>query len=259
MPTKTKQVIVEREPVNMVAPNSGSQLPLLLSIIALLGTVYTFSKVQTLEKNIGKNGVPGIAQISTSPQPIAEPTPDLTKMPALTDSEHIRGSKDAQVVLVEYSDYQCPFCHRFHPTMQQVVKEFGNKVAWVYRHYPLPFHPYAQKAAEAGECVAKLGGNDKFWQFTDMAYEKASKDDSVLAVDSLVSMAKSIGLDGTKVKACIDSGEMAAKVKSDMDGGSAAGVNGTPGTIVLGKNGKKDFVPGAYPFESVKATIEKVM
>lgn len=259
MPTKIKKSVSEQELVSMSASSSGSQLPLLLSIIALLGTVYTFSKVQTLEKNFEKGIGTGVAQISAAPQPAAEPTPDLTKMPALTNSEHIRGSKDAQVVLVEYSDYQCPFCHRFHPTMQQVMKEFGSKVAWVYRHYPLPFHPYAQKAAEAGECVAKFGGNDKFWQFTDIAYDKASKDDSVLAVDSLVNMAKDIGLDGAKVKACIDSGEMAAKVKADMDGGSAAGVNGTPGTIVLGKNGKKDFIPGAYPFESVKATIEKAM
>lgn len=235
----------------------SNQMPMLLSILALMGTVYTFSKVQSLEKQLsGGAKLAQVQQQPTTPQQ-AEPTQNLAAMPPVTDKDHVLGNlKEASVVLVEYSDYQCPYCQRFHPTMQQVMKEYGSKVAWVLRQYPLPFHPFAQKAAEASECVAKLGGNDKFWKFTDIAYAKGESDVNFLSVDSLVKLSGELGLNSSKVKACIESGEMAQTVKDQMAGGSSAGVNGTPGTIVIAKNGSKQFIGGAYPFEQVKNIVD---
>ncbi len=239
------------------ATMAGSNI-MTLPIIALAFAVgYLFFKVQAIEKKID-SGVGTVAAGAPSGAPAA-PTANYDAMPAVSDKDHILGSKDADVVLVEYSDYQCPFCQRFHPTMQQIVKEYGNKVAWVFRHYPLPFHPYAQKAAEAGECVAKLGGNDKFWKFTDEAFKRGEASETNLSVENLVKLAGEVGVDSGKVKTCIDSGEMASVVKADMDGGSAAGVNGTPGTIMVAKNGKKDFIPGALPFEQVKPMLDKLL
>lgn len=254
-----KKTITDKMYSPVIQNGGSSQLPLLLSILALIGTVYTFSKVQSLEKLVG-NGAAKVAQVQPTDSQPAEPTPNLSAMPNVTDKDHVLGNlNDASVVLVEYSDYQCPYCQRFHPTMQQVMKEYGKKVAWVFRQYPLPFHPFAQKAAEASECVAKLGGNDKFWKFTDTAYVKGTSDVNFLAVDSLVKLAGELGVDTSKVKTCIDSGEMAQTVKDQMAGGSAAGVNGTPGTIAVSKNGTRQLIGGAYPFEQVKKIIDSLL
>lgn len=99
------------------------------------------------------------------------PDPTAANMPAVTNDDHIRGNKDARIKLVEYSDFECPFCQRFHPTMQQVMDKYGDQVAWVYRHFPLSFHPEAQKAAEASECVAANGGD--FWDYADTLFSVA--------------------------------------------------------------------------------------
>lgn len=96
--------------------------------------------------------------------------PALTSIPKVSEADHLRGSANATIVLVEYSDFECPFCQSFHPTMTQIMAEYGDRVAWVYRHYPLAFHPQAQKAAEASECVAKLSNDETFWQYADSLF-----------------------------------------------------------------------------------------
>ncbi len=227
---------------------------LLIVASFFVGSLYT--KVQMLEKgSAGTN-----AQAANNPPPADQQVtaPSAGDIPPVTDSDHVKGSKDAQIVMIEYSDFECPFCTRFHPTMKQVVQEYGDKVAWVYRHYPFPMHTNAQKAAEASECAAELGGKDAFWKYTDALYEKNETGDaSALTVASLKSLAESQGLNGTKFQECLDSGKHGKKVKDDMDGGSKAGVTGTPGTLILTKDGKIDLIPGALPFEQVKAMLDK--
>src|SRR3989344_4864332 len=99
-------------------------------------------------------------------------TGNLEQMAAITSEDHIRGNPNAEVTIVEYSDYECPFCKSFHPTMQRIVDEYGDKVAWVYRHFPLDsIHSKARPEAVAAECAAELGGNDAFWKFTDRFFE----------------------------------------------------------------------------------------
>lgn len=235
-------------------PINGN-LILILIILQFFFSGYLFFKINSM------NGT-GIAQAAAPAAPSAdgaaaapEPVTDTTKMPDVTDKDHIRGSKDAQVLMVEYSDFECPFCKTFKTTVDQAITEYGDKVGFVYRHYPLSFHPKAQKTAEASECVAELGGNDAFWLFHDSVFEKMPD----LELTGLAAIAGEAGVDQGAFQECLDSGKHAQKVKDDMAGGSAAGVQGTPGMILISKDGQRDFLGGAYPYEDVKAKIDALL
>jgi protein-disulfide isomerase len=188
-------------------------------------------------------------------EPTTAATQDLSLIPEVNAAEYVRGSKNAEVTIVEYSDYECSFCKSFHPTMEQVMNEYGDKVAWVIRHYPLPFHPKAQKTAEAAECVGELGGGEAFWEMSDLMFEKMP----ALELSQLGDLAASVGVDKNKFETCLNSDKYTDKVTADMNGGSAAGIQGTPGGVIIGKNGQREFIPGALPFEQVKQLIDKVM
>lgn len=96
---------------------------------------------------------------------------DASAVPTIDfQREHIRGNRNARIALIEYSDFQCPFCQRVHPTYEQVMKEYDTKIMWVYRHFPLEFHPNAMPAAEASECVNALAGQDAFWKYSDSLF-----------------------------------------------------------------------------------------
>jgi len=94
---------------------------------------------------------------------------ELTGVKAISDTDYVKGDKKARFTLIEYSDYECPFCQRFHPTAASFTQE-NSDVSWVFRQYPLNFHATAQKSAEAAECAGKLGGADAFWKYTDARY-----------------------------------------------------------------------------------------
>lgn len=245
--------------INFINNNFSLIFLFLVMFIAgfVIGSLWT-------EKQMLKTGTSKQALVQDAVQPDAgmPEGPDeatLKKVPAVSKDDHIRGKMNAQVTLIEYSDYECPFCNRFHPTMKQVMSEFGDKVAWVYRHFPLGFHANAQKLSEMSECVAKLGGSEKFWQFSDMLYEKIATDTSIAQLDNALGIVSQIGLNQIAVKSCVDNGEMAQKVTDQMNAGSNAGISGTPGTIVISKDGKYELIPGALPFEQVKAIIEKYL
>lgn len=220
---------------------------------------YFYGKNRALNVNPESNTIQANAPGQPSdPQPdeqAPQPQQDLTKIPEPSDKDYVRGNRKADVVLIEYSDYECPFCKRFHPTMQQVMKEYGDKVAWVYRHIPLNFHPKAQKTAEAAECAGDVGGNDAFWKMTDLIFEKMPS----LELSELPAMAKQIGLNEGKFKSCLDSGKYADKINQQMKDADLAGINGTPGTVVIGKNGQRDFIGGAYPIDQVKSRIDAML
>lgn len=100
---------------------------------------------------------------------ISDPSVEVagTVAPIDFERDHILGDRSARVAIIEYSDYECPFCHRVHPTYKQIMDQYDGKVMWVFRHFPLAFHPEAMPLAIASECVASLKGNDAFWKFTD--------------------------------------------------------------------------------------------
>lgn len=203
--------------------------------------------VGTVQQQAGKPSDAGDAKAANT----------ISEMPEVTEEDHIRGAEDPEIYLVEYSDFECPYCNKFHPTMEKVMEEYGDRVAWVYRHYPLSFHPQAQISAEASECVAKLGGNDAFWSFTDRLYKDAAAEGGeALTEDKLLAAASELGVN---IQSCLDSEEMADAVTDDFVGGRAAGVSGTPGTVLITKEGDGEVISGALPYTQVKTILDKYL
>ncbi|MBI2075487.1 MAG: thioredoxin domain-containing protein [Candidatus Harrisonbacteria bacterium] len=183
----------------------------------------------------------------------------LDKVRAVAADDHILGDLDAPVKVVEFSDPECPFCKRFHGTMQQVVAEYGDKVAWVYRHFPLDsLHPKARKEAEAMECAAELGGNDAFWKYANRLYEVTPSNNGLDPAE-LPKIAQYVGLDAAKFSACLASGKHAERVAKDYNEAVASGGQGTPYSVVINASGKKTTIPGALPLDSVKAIIDEAL
>lgn len=181
--------------------------------------------------------------------------------PVSAKEDHIYGNPDAEISLIEYSDFECPYCKRFHTTPKQVVDAFDGKVNWVYRHFPLGFHkPGAEKEAEASECAAELGGNDAFWKYGDLIYQRTRSNGKGFPVTNLVPLAGEIGLDKDKFQTCLDSGRHASRVKKDYQNGARSGVTGTPGNFLVDhRTGRVLAKAGAIPFARLKTEIDRLL
>jgi protein-disulfide isomerase len=155
-----------------------------------------------------------------------------------------KGPESAPVTIVEFSDFQCPFCSRANAAVDEVVKTYGDKVRVVFRHFPLSFHKEAPKAAEASMCAAD---QNKFWEYHD----KLFANQQALKVDDLKKAAADLGLDTARFNECLDSGKKAELVKKDMADGEKAGVTGTPAFFINGL-----ALSGAVPAEEFKAIID---
>lgn len=181
-------------------------------------------------------------------------------VPKVTSDDHIYGNKNAEISLIEYSDFVCPFCYRFHDTAKQLVDESDGKINWVYRHYPLPSHdPVATNIAHASECVADIAGNEKFWEFTDEVFERYSTTDRISTDESISALAEELGIDKAKFDSCMDSGKFNDKINQERDDGSDAGVSGTPGNILINnKTGNTVAVKGAQPIDKFNDALEEL-
>ncbi len=176
--------------------------------------------------------------------------------------DHILGDPGAPVKLVEFSDFECPFCKRAHLTLKQIMAEYGEtgKVAWVYRHFPLDsLHKKARKEAQASECANELGGNDAFWAYADRLYETTPSNDR-LDLSLLPKIAEEIGLDRDTFEACLAGdargGKYADHIESDVQDAVASGGTGTPYIVVIAPNGEAFPINGAQPYSAVKSIIE---
>lgn len=192
------------------------------------------------------------------PQQQAAAAENLDAMDPVTNKDHIRGSIDAPVKIVEYSDTECPFCKKFHTIMKDLLKdaEVSGKVAWVYRHFPLDsIHPNARKEAEATECAADQGGNDKFWAYLDRLMEDTtpSKAGDMTKISRI---AGEVGLDVKKFNECVSSGKFAAVVDAQAKDAAETGARGTPWSIIVGPDGEKLKLSGAQPVTAIKQLIE---
>jgi protein-disulfide isomerase len=156
-----------------------------------------------------------------------------------------KGPATAPVEIIEFSDFQCPFCLNAFPTVNQVVATYGDRVRVVYRHYPLPIHPRARPAAEASQCADEQG---KFWAFHDRLFG----DQARLSDADFKQHAAELGLDTGQFNSCFDSQKYRADVEADIEAGNEAGVSGTPAFYINGR-----MLSGAQPFEAFKRIIDE--
>lgn len=156
----------------------------------------------------------------------------------------VKGVAGAPIQIVEYSDFQCPYCSRVNPTLEQVKEKYGDKVAFVFRNFPLPMHKEAPRAGEASYCAQDQG---KFWEYHDVLFEnqRAQKD------EDLKKYAATVGLDAAKFDECLSTNKYADRIAADKKSGEASGVSGTPAFFINGV-----FLNGARPFESFAEVID---
>lgn len=154
------------------------------------------------------------------------------------------GPAEAPVTIVEFSDFQCPFCRRAEATVKRILDEYGDKVRLVYRDYPLPMHSNAHRAAEAAECAQDQG---KYWKYHDLLFENQR----ALDEKSLIAYAKQVGMDEKTFAECLKSGKHRSEVDKDIEDGNRAGVSGTPSFFINGRP-----LSGAVPFAQFKEVID---
>jgi protein-disulfide isomerase len=225
------------------------------------------------------------------------PAPDAPVSLAIpnvnAETDHILGNPNAGVVIVEYSDLECPFCRVFHQTLKRLMTDYGKSgtVAWVYRHFPLPqLHSKAQREAEATECAAELGGNTGFWKYTDRIFEITPSNDG-LDLALLPEVAAQTGLDRSAFESCLTSGRQAPRVEAEYMQATGAGARGTPFNVLILRQAITDVqrqtllplferyrdptdgklpiafstdnmrvsLSGAMPYEVMKATIDTLL
>jgi protein-disulfide isomerase len=159
---------------------------------------------------------------------------------------YTHGSESAPVVLVEFADYQCPYCQKVNPQIQQLKKEFGDNLTVIYKDFPLPMHHGSEKAAEASRCAGEQG---KFWEYHDVLYYS-----KLLDVDQLKEHARVLKLDGDRFDTCLDSGAETNAVKKDLDEAKSLGLTGTPSFFVNGH-----FVSGVVEYAALKDIVSQQM
>ena len=245
----------------MEKKNLSIPLSIITAGIIIAGAVY-FSRsdniIDTGRQNSSTSGVGDQKQESNWPKEVSA-------------DDHILGNPDAPIKIIEFSDTECPFCQRLHPTLKKVMENYGKngQVAWVYRHFPIDSrHSRARKEAEATECAAELGGEQKFWEYLDRLFEITPSNNG-LDPAKLPEIAVYIGLDETKFEKCLVSGKYAEKVQNDFEDGVQTGVSGTPYSVMIAgglsaQAGKKETLNGVRPtdketYEIFEATIKKLL
>jgi len=172
----------------------------------------------------------------------------------VTDDDHIFGNPDAPVTIVEFSDFECPFCARLHPTLARTVSESDGQVRWVYRHFPLSsIHRNAESAAIASECVANLGGNDAFWKFGTALFNNQH----ALGAELYTDEAAKYGISAEQLALCTKDSAVGTKVTNDFNEAINAGGRGTPFAVIISTRGQFFPFSGALPYEQIQSIIKQ--
>ena len=227
----------------------------ILCIIAFLYLVINFKKIKiapniinnkNTEKNINDKEAEKIKQ--DNKKVIAQAQKNKVKLVRKADNtDHILGDINAPVHLIIYDDFECPFCARFYDTTKQIKEHFGDKIAIVYRHFPLRFHKNAIPAALASECADEQG---KFWEMYDKIFNDNKNRN--FNIKQFKKDAVDLGLDAVQFNQCLDTEKYKDKIAKQMIEGKNFGVSGTPGNFVNGEP-----IPGAYPFEDFTGSTGK--
>ena len=250
--TTTEEIVVYKEIQRKTGGIYISNVYAIFITIMILALAFTTGYLANLSpKTID---APTNAKAVNQPtKKVLSPKEQFSAIPAINTKDWVKGDINSKVVIVEYSDLQCPFCKQFHPTMQKIKAEYPD-VAWVYRHFPLSFHPNAQPWAIAAECSGKLAGNDGFWRMVDAIYNT-----DVNAVDVNV-IASQIGLNADQFSSCLTDKTISKIIDDIANGGAKAGVTGTPGSFVINVDKKEAYeIGGALPYNDVKAIVEKAL
>lgn len=218
------------------------------------------NKVIFLEKELKTNNT----ESAQSALPQAEPAEDTTPKEVSVDDDPVLGSPNARVTLIEFSDYECPFCKRyFDETYEQVKKEYVDKgvVKIVFRDLPLSFHANAPKQAEAAECAREQGGDSVYFNYHDEIFKRTTSNGTGLALDQLSVIASELGLNGQALQTCLDSDKYKAEVDKDIADATAVGASGTP-TFFIGKSTSSGTIlgtklVGAQPFSEFQRVIDE--
>lgn len=251
--------LLEKKIVVGDASQNHSFLLGLLAGFSIVSTIFNFLMWGLVNKatagNLGEVKNNAQAQAAPSaPAPTADnqgqqnPPQATVASFNITKDDHIRGDFNAPITLVEFSDFECPFCERHYPTLKKILSDYAGKVRLVYKHFPLSFHPNSQKAAEASECADEQG---KFWEYHDKLFENQA---AGYSVDKFKKWADELGFNAKKFNDCLDTDKYASKVAADEQEGQNDGVQGTPATFVNGQ-----LVSGAVPLESFKSIIDSLL
>ncbi len=185
-----------------------------------------------------------------------QPSPTVANIRPPSANDHIVGSPTAPIVLVEYSDFQCPFCSMIYPTLKKIVDESNGQIAWVYRQMPLDsIHPQAQPSANAAECIAAQLGSKGFWQFAEAVFTNQNS----MGPSYYAQLAKQFGADIPAYNSCVAGSKYQAVIDADAAEAQATGASGTPFVVVLNtKTNKAAPVSGALPYAQIISVIKSV-
>jgi len=182
------------------------------------------------------------------------PPPEKKEIPAPDAQTPIKGNKAAKVTITIFSDFQCPFCKRVEPTLAEIEKEYGDKVRFVWRHMPLPFHADAPLAGQAAQEAFTQKGNAGFWKMHDKLFEAQGSSEDAIKRPALEKMAQDLGLNMDKFKAALDSNAHKAKLDADNKIGNDVGINRTPAFVINGY-----YLSGAQPTAAFKKLINRAL
>ena len=241
-------------------PTAGKINYFLVVVLIVMSFVIGVLWTQNQKATKRLANVPTTNTTNPTPSGNSEVTQNLSgTVEPLSADDYVKGNRDARILLIEYSDFECPFCKSFHPIAQQVVDYYQDDVAWVYRHFPLNIHPNAQREAEGAVCAGKIAGNDGFWAYTDTLFE-IQPSNNQFDIDELPDVVSQAGLNVALWQECMDSGEATATVEAQALAGANAGITGTPGNVILDtQTGETTLIPGALPFAQLSQVIDSFL